>query len=216
MRQTRSVLGSALGFAAVLLAIMLIWNPMANANHLPANKIAVAGSGVDSMEVRLTQGAQSKTIELLRGTMKTAAPTDVVIAVTAECALITNISTMASEAMGSEAIASVKIWVELDGAPVPVSADDRSDTGRVVFCNRALKMVLQNFDDQDARIDTYLRTRAANAFNWVSLNLGSAVHTFVVKALLEANVNGMGEAAALVGKRTLVVSPEKLANDAEI
>jgi hypothetical protein len=117
----------------------------------------------------------------------------------------------------SSSYASVKVWVEIDGAPVGVSSDEATeDAGKVTFCNRAYRMATTQSDDEDARIDTYLRTRSANAFNWIELDLGSATHVVEVKAQLESEVTGMGMAKAGIGKRTLVIEPTKLANDAVI
>ena len=74
-------------------------------------------------------------------------------------------------------------------------------------------------DDEDATLSLFLRTRSANAFNWVALghvgDAGTNVHTIEVKAALTVNVNESGAAAAAVGKRTLTVIPGKLANDAQ-
>jgi hypothetical protein len=57
---------------------------------------------------------------------------------------------------------------------------------------------------------------SANAFNWIWLNAGSGQHTIVVKADLVVTEIGTAAAQAAVGNRTLVVEPEKLANDIAI
>jgi len=85
----------------------------------------------------------------------------------------------------------------------------------VVFCNRAFKMVTMNWDEEQT-LETYLRTRTANAFNWITLNVGHGIHSIEVKAQLETQVDGVGEAKAAVGKRTLIVEPVKLAHDISI
>lgn len=195
----------------------------ATATHQPANKIAIAGSGLESMKVSLVEGTESQEISLLSGTLKTSSPTDLILSVTAECALFTDtiIRTPAEGSDMSEAIAGVKIWVTIDGVPVKVASDDPAgDIGNVVFCNRAhFNSVTIGPDDDDAddhEFEQYLRTRTANAFNWIALNVGSGIHTIEVRALLEAAVTGTGAAEAFVGKRTLVVQPEMLANDATI
>ena len=82
-----------------------------------------------------------------------------------------------------------------------------------VFCNRAFRISTPLFVG-DA-ISLFQKTRSANAFNWGALNVGNGIHTLVVKAQLDASVTGVGTfAQAAVGKRTLVVEPAKLANDA--
>lgn len=191
--------------------------PAAIATHQPANKMAVAASSLEKMSAPLVDGESSVVHDLLSGTMKTSRPTDLVLTLTAECALFTDIT--ATEDTDSEAVAKVTVWVEMDGAPVAVSGDEdpaSPDLGRVVFCNRAHGMTITNLDDDDAEFQNYLRTRAANAFQWVVLDAGSGLHAFVVKAQLDVQVTGVGDAEAFVGKRTLTVQPEKLANDAAI
>jgi len=179
----------------------------ATATHQPADKVAVSGSGVETLKVALTEGNDSEEISLLSATLRTSTPTDLLFAVTAECALFTDTIIRTPPEAGasdqSEAIAAVKIWVTIDGAPVKVASDDaEGDEGKVVFCNRAQfnKVTIgpEDDDEDDHTFEQYLRTRTANAFNWLALNVGS------------------GAAEALVGKRTLFVHPEKLANDATI
>lgn len=65
-------------------------------------------------------------------------------------------------------------------------------------------------------LDGHLATRSANGFEWISLDVGRGVHTIEVKAQLTESVECVGRAQSAVGKRTLVVQPMKLANDATI
>lgn len=201
----------------MLLVAPFVASPVrdAVATHQPANKMAVSGSALAEMTVPVVEGSTSKTVTLLKGTLKTSNLTDLVISATAECALWTDVQTVGDG--DSQAVATVKVWVEIDGVVVPVSADDKTEPGKVVFCDRAVRLVTVNLDDDDT-IKLFQRTRSANAFNWIRLNLGSAPspHVVELKALLEAQVTGVGMAKAEVGKRTLVVQPEKLAGDASI
>ena len=88
------------------------------------------------------------------------------------------------------------------------------DNGKVVFCNRAFKISAPLVGPEV--VSLYQKTRSTHAFNWGALNVGNGIHTLVVKARLDASVTGIGTfAQAAVGKRTLVVEPAKLANDAE-
>jgi hypothetical protein len=211
----RSVaLVAAFGFAAILV-FPAVFAPQAEATHQPADKMAVSGSTVEFITTPLLGGAESTTVELLSGQLKTSSPTDLVLSVTLECALWTDITTIGNDE--SEAVARVKVWVEIDGVPVGVNGEDTGDdAGKVVFCDRAYKRTTTDFDDDDARIDSYLRTRSAHAFNWIDLDLGSGLHTVVVKGQLDTAVTGTGMAQAAIGKRTLVVEPTKLANDVEL
>jgi len=186
----------------------------ATATHQPADKMAVSGASFDVMTAPLVDGAVSEVHTLLSGVLRTSSPTDLVIHANAECALWTDVSTQGNGM--SEAQASVKLWVELDGVAVPVSSDDTTEPGKVVFCNRVHGMEVMNLDDEDAHFRQYLRTRTANAFDWVTMDVGPGIHTIELKGQLEAQVTGMGDASAGVGKRTLLVEPEKLSNDASI
>ena len=201
--------------AAVSVAALLVlpgFSADVGATHQPADKMAVAGSTLEIMTDPLLGGSESTTVELLRGQLKTSSPTDLVLQLTLECALWTDVTTVGNDQ--SQAVARVLAWIEIDGVPVGVSgADTGADAGKVVFCDRAYRRETLSFDDEDATIKTFLATRSAHAFNWVDLDLGSGLHTVVVKAQLDRSVEGAGMAKAAIGKRTLVVEPTKLAND---
>lgn len=208
--------GSTKLFAALAVALLVavavpVFMQDARATHQPADKMAVSGSALEVITVPLLAGASTTTTQLLTGTIKTSSPTDLVLSVNLECALWTDITTVGND--DSESIARVKVWVEIDGKPVPVSSDDTAEKGKVVFCDRAYRRTTTDFDDEDARIDSYLRTRSAHSFDWISMNLGSGVHTISVKGELTTSVTGTGMAQAAIGKRTLIVEPTKLAND---
>lgn len=206
-------LGIVVGLVAAGIAGVALLGP-ATANHLPANKVSVSGSTVEVMSASfspLAGGQSSEVVSLLSGTVRSSHLIDLLISATLECALWTDITTVGNNQ--SQAVATVKAWVEVDGEAVPVAGDD---DGKVVFCNRDYKRVTTNFDDENAQIQTFLRTRAANSFNWFALDLGYGVHTIELKAQLETEVQGTGNAKAAVGKRTLVVEPEQLANDISV
>jgi hypothetical protein len=219
--------GLAVGTVLALVAVVAATN-LATATHRPADKMAVAastlevlhatGSGAAPLPLGVPLGLDpldaesSVTVELLAGTLRTSSPTDLVFRVAAECALWTNVTTVGNDE--SEAFASVKVWVTLDGVPVSVGSGDTNEPGKVVFCNRTYRVVTTEFDDEDATIQQFLATRSANGFSWVALNVGHGVHE--VQAWAELTVNAddaMASAAAAVGKRTMLVEPEKLAND---
>ncbi|HEX9712885.1 MAG TPA: hypothetical protein VGB52_10105 [Actinomycetota bacterium] len=207
--------------AAVIGALTASLIAPAGATHQPANKVVAAGSTMEVMTAPLVDGAASEEAVLLSGTMRTSSPTDLLIEVNAECALFTDtiIRTPAGagESDSSEAIAKIEVWVEIDGTPVPVT---EGDNGRVVFCNRAqfnqVTIGPDDDDEDDHEFRQYLDTRAANSFSWIWLNVGSGIHEIVVKSSLTANVTGTGNAKAIVGKRTMVVDADMMANDATI
>jgi hypothetical protein len=167
-----------------------------------ANKTAAAGSTVEF----LSPLAPATTI--LATTIKTSAPQDLILSVTAECALWTTVQTVGNDV--SEARATVQVWVEFDGVPVPVSGS--GDDGKVVFCDRLHRQTTTGFDDENATIKQYLATRTANGFNWLLPDAGSGVHTIEVKADLTSETTGTDALAqAGVGHRTLIVEPTHLA-----
>jgi len=193
-----AVLAAALVGAA--LATTLV-TPAA-ANHLPANKMAVSGASIDV-------GAPGETLDILTGVIKSGGPSDLVISLSLECSILTQVQTVGNDV--SEARATIVAWIEIDGVPVGVNA---GDNGEVVFCDRVHQQETSLFDDDDATIRSYLATRTANSFNWIAMNLGSGTHTVVAKARLTAETDDdLALADAVVGKRTLVVEPTKLAND---
>lgn len=212
-RSTGKKVVGALAIVAVA-GLVVAWSPGENvlaapedgAPH-PANKIAVAGSSLAEMQA--TPG--KRVVTLFSESLKTSSPTDLILSVDAECSIITNIFVMNDQT--SEAIGTVKVWVEVDGKTVAVSPDDAVETGRVVFCNRAFKAAIFDLEDDDARFEYYLSTRSTHGFSWITMDVGNGVHSIAVKAELETSVTGQGEAAAAVLKRTLVVDPVKLAND---
>lgn len=201
----------SLVLVVALVALAVGGLPFAGATHSPADKVAVAGSTLEVMTAPIAEGATSERHTLLAGSLRTSSPTDLILQVTAECALLTDVTNVGNS--DSQSTAQVKIWIEIDEQPVGVTG---GDNGEVVFCNRAFRVVITDLDDEDATFQHFLRTRAANAFNWITLNVGSGIHSIAVLAQLEATVTGAGMAQAIVGKRTLVVEPTKLANDASI
>lgn len=209
-----------LALAAVMLALAAgMVGRQAGATHSPANKVAVAGSTLEIMTADLTSGTASQVETLLTGSIKTSTRVDLVFQVTAECALWTNTKNVGDS--DSEAVAQVKIWVLVDGKTVGVNgADSGPEAGRVVFCDRAFRNVMSGFsedndddDDSTETIELFQRTRSANAFNWIKLNLGRGAHSITVVGQLDTAVNGVGMAKAAIGRRTLVVEPTHLASD---
>lgn len=204
--RTRALLATALAVLGLVAAASL--GP-ALATHQPANKISVSGSTVELMSTDfspLAAGQTSEVVQLLSSTMRTSGAVDLLFRATLECALWTDITTVGNDE--ARAYASVKAWVEVDGQAVAVDGDD----GKVVFCNRDYHRVTSMFDDENATIEDYLRTRSANAFNWFAFNVGPGFHTITLMAQLETEVEGTGNAVAAVGKRTLIVEPEFLAD----
>lgn len=197
--------GSVLGITALALLFNGLVPTGAGATHEPANKVSAAGSAgvvVDPAE----------TVTLMSEKIKTSKPTDLILSVSLECVITTELTTVGNDSAAAEE--RVRVWVEIDGKAVPVSSDDPpADAGKVTFCDRLDQRTTSLFDDEDATIKTLQRTGQANAFNWMALDVGSAVHTIEVKAMFIKATDGDATALAAVGKRTLIVEPTKAAND---
>ncbi len=212
----RSLLTVAVTVAMIsLVAIPAIVSETVDATHKPADKMAVAGSTLEVMTSGVSDGEESKTVEILSGTMKTSGPADLIIEVTAECALWTDVTTVGNDMQ--HALAQVEVWVEIDDEPLAISGDDTGeDQGKVVFCNRDYKVQTLQFDDEDATIERYLRSRHANAFQWTAIDVGSGDHELAVMAQLEGQASETGFAKAAIGKRSMTADSVKLANDVSL
>ncbi|HVF04728.1 MAG TPA: hypothetical protein VNA20_07810 [Frankiaceae bacterium] len=212
----------ALGGAAVTLA--LIGGYFAQGTYaagIPANKVAASGSGTEVVH------AATDTL-LLSETVKINNPTDLVIGVSAECAILTQVTNSAN-GQTERAFGEVKIYVTINGKRVPV-ADDDSDQGRVVFCNRAQEQQWTDTatgpnagDDADDQLRQFIDTRTANAFTWLAMNIGTEyggtqnnVHKIEVWADWDVAESANAVAKAAVGNRTLILEPVKAANDERV
>ena len=184
---------------SLVLAAPLVAAALTDDGSNAANKTAAAGSTVEFLSPAV--GAT-----VLATTIKTSSTQDLVFAVTMECALWTTVATVGNDE--STARATVTVQVLFDGVPVPVSG--AGDEGAVVFCDRTHRQTTMDFDDEDARIEQYLATRSANAFNWILPDVGMGTHTVQVVADLTATTTDELFVQAGVGHRTLIVEPTHL------
>jgi hypothetical protein len=207
-------------FAGVVTGVLALALPLApqmlnddgpHGNSNAANKTSVVASDLVVMTAPVVDGAASDIVSLLSTTIKTGGPKDLAVQLTLECSLFTQLSVVNDESQ--TAIAGVNVWVLFDGVPLPVAS---GDDGVVTFCNRAYNMAITQLDDEDARFDSYIATKAAHGFNWAVLNTGSGTHTIEIVGQLEAFATDAGEAQAIVGKRTLIVEPVHLQNGATL
>jgi hypothetical protein len=195
--------------AAVAVAALLL--PIGSANESnAANKAAAAGSGFRYLGTALDPLAPTAILDTF---IKTGGPEDVVIQVALECSLLTDVfsTTKDDHPEGYTAVgraeAHVVVWVAVDGVPVKVSADD--EDGKVTFCDRVHQQELRDLDESTGNftVRQFQETMTANAFNWVALDLGSAVHHVEVFATIEADNTEGSFAQGAIAKRTLVVEP---------
>lgn len=219
--------------AAVTLFVAYSIGNIAQATHQPADKTAATGSDIEPVD--------GETV-VLSETMRVSSPADLILQVTAECSIITELTTGGTGAQDfSEAMGSVRLHVEIDGTPVPVAfndaaanvpsgeddvEDDDNTTGEVTFCNRTYGRSVRDADG-DGNVDVeddYIRTRSANAFNWFALNAGEPPYdkdndnliTITVIADYDTDTQGRALAEAFVGSRTLIVEPVHAQNDESV
>lgn len=202
-----------------------------------ADKIYVGGSTREEFTLdTAANGAGSREFTLLEGSVKTSTPTDLYLLTQLECALWTDVKVKGKDE-SSAANAGVTCWVEIDGVPVPVSTDypnewatTRREAAEVVFNSRDVRVAtsflgdIEDITDDEEYLALYNRTRSSHGFNWVALDVGSGdydsstnVHTVALKGRIEVYADdAKARAKAVVGPRTLVGVPAKLANDATL
>jgi hypothetical protein len=207
--------------------VVLLATSVAAHGATPANKVVAAG---DHGAV----AAPGEDVTLLTATMKTSKPTDLILSVTLECSILTDLTTGAVAGATSDSATAggrVRVWIEVDGHMVPIQSEsappqdpaaqpDGGEGDKVTFCDRIYhRDVSDNENDNDGLDKThdYIQTKSSHGFNWVRMNTGSGDHRIEVKAdlILDAP-EGTAEATAVVGNRTLIVEPTKMANDAVI
>lgn len=199
-----------------------------------ADKIYVGGSTREEHTLDTsTDGSTSQEFTLLEGSVKTSTPTDLYVLSQLECALWTDVKSTGKDE-GSEAKAGVTCWLEVDEVPVPVSGDypndwvsNRQEASEVVFNYRDFRVEtsflgdIADITDDPEYLALYNRTRSSHGFNWIALNIGSGeydsstnVHSVALKGRIDVyDDDKRARAKAVVGPRTLVGVPAKLAND---
>ncbi|MEA2487969.1 MAG: hypothetical protein QOF16_1623 [Actinomycetota bacterium] len=152
-------------------------SPINTPAPMPANKTAAIGNTVDDVT---PEGDHV----VLEEQMKVSSPQDLILNLSSECAVITQLvtgSTKGTATDTAEASGKVEMWVTIDGENVPVAGPPGGgggDDGTIVFCSQARgRQVTDNEnpggDGQD-KIADYMSARQANAFQWLALNVGTA------------------------------------------
>jgi hypothetical protein len=205
-----AVVGSVLGWVAV--------GHGSSTAPMPADKMTVDESKIAEASPNNTGG--TNTVTLLSAQMRTSTTEDLVLQVTAECSLVTDVTTHGTDDQSSQGTANV--WVEIDHNKVPVATDS---SGKVTFCNRAYERKVNDGDSPaapgsligDDTIQTFFSTKDTHGFNWVALNVGNGIHLIEVKAELTATAtNTADHAKAVIGNRSLVIDPTHAAPNATL
>jgi hypothetical protein len=175
----------ALACVAALVPAVIV-GQSAVATHEPADKAVATASDLESTS------SNNAPITVLQERMRVDTTADLILQLSSECSILTSLFTEGgTEKGGSEtdsAFGQVKMFIEIDGHRVPVSRDDTAapnadesdangdDFGEAVFCNRTYTRRVTDTEDPldgwDSE-DDFIRTRTANAFNWLALNVGT-------------------------------------------
>lgn len=204
---------------AIALAAPVVAAAIGDGGSNAANKTSARSSTAQYVSADVVDSDQG--LAVLTTTIKTSKTTDMLLQLSMECALWTEvISTTISDredGVGpySRAEAHVVAWIEVDGVPVKLASDD---DGKVVMCDRVHEQEISDIDNDTSNftIRQRLETRQANAFDWVVLDAGVGTHTVVVKVDIQALNTPGAFAEGAIGKRMIIVEPTRFANGATI
>lgn len=207
-----------MAFVGLFLLVIFIAHVPVSAQE-PSNKPAAMIARGD-----ITFVNNGQTVEILSEIVKTSKPTDLILSVTAESSIITDVTTTGND--DQFARGQLEVYIEIDGQVVTPPANPlppgpgnppQGDTGAVVFANqRYQRITMLGTDDTNDTIQTFLETRHAAGFNWMALNVGSATHTIKVFARYTQQNSAAGNATGVIGNRSLVVHPVKSARNETI
>lgn len=197
-----------------------------------------ASSSVEVLEATATEeSTSSEPVELLRTTfdVRPQFSKDLKIRFDGECAALLDEDPEEEEPPAEEepeqeepaattvSGSSVRVWVEVDGVPVPVSSDpdaESTDDGSVVLCNSNGTLDFAA-NEPDAIAAELGGSSSPHGFSWAAEDIGRGTHEVVVMASLDLQVEETGDdneengeepgaeaeadAMALIGKRILNV-----------
>jgi hypothetical protein len=202
-----SIIARTILSALTLVALM----PCLQAQE-PANKPGVAinrGSPI-------TFVTSSAPVRVLTEVVKASKPTDLLLSVTAETSIITDVATTGSEMQRAEG--KLVFYITLNNDPTPIlptgpagpNQTRQGDTGEIVFANQIYSRTTNlGLDDNNDMVQTYLETKHATGFNWAVLNAQSGTHTIHVWAKYDESETSTATATGVVGNRSLIVQPVK-------
>jgi hypothetical protein len=210
---------AVLACAATAAVPAVVFGGSAIATHEPANKAAATANGVAEFD---------RSAVLLQERIKVSSPYDLILQLTSECSILTELTTGGAGVTNETAQAegSVRMYITLDGKTVPISTADtdpdaegtQNDDGRATFCNRVYNRTVKDTEGDGATDEEhdYIRTKNANAFNWLALDVGTTyddpangnnIIDVVVHAEYDTTATGRAVADAYVGRRSLIIEP---------
>ena len=212
MKKTIYVVLATVLVLSLVFMVPTLAAPGGTGSSTAANKVVAVGSEVEVMRAVPNEDE----IKLFSVTGKFSNPKDLLIQLTAETGLYTKVKGKGDEVY-SIAKAAVVAWVEIDGNVVPVCGDTG---GEVTLDLRALGIKAlfdTSLTEVEEYVELFIKTKSANGFNWVAMNVGDydeepyGEYDIEVWAKLKVFKGTDADAAALVGGRTLVVEPIKVA-----
>lgn len=216
----------------VLIAVLLAAVAVSQAT-VPSSKAAVGGTEVVISYDPQDAGIENETLAEVQ--LKTTKKKDLIVSVSAECALMTDTKVKARDILPIDRdLASIEVWIEitpedsllLDGAYEgimgPVTFAERVQimegtlSDMTYVCKEIEGEVICDWEDYPEEVNLTLKTTSANTFNFYILNLEPGVHTITAKAKLTTENDSPIESPnimAAVGDRTIIVQEVRLVND---
>src|SRR5438270_838203 len=110
----RALLAALLALAAALTLLLVrsakhTTGTTSAADHLPADKMTVSAATTNI-------SAPGADVTLLSGTLRTSTPADLLISATAECSIVTNVTTTGTDDQKAEGV--VNMWIVIDSTRV--------------------------------------------------------------------------------------------------
>lgn len=199
-------------------------------NGRPFDRSFVAASASpEVLEAEATaESSSSEAVEILRTTfdVRPQFSKDLVLHLDSECGAILDADEEGTVEIPNVTGASVRVWAEVDGNPVPVAPTgnpETEDDGSVALCS----------DDGEADFSTtepdaigaqLEGSSETHGFSWLAENVGRGTHEVVIKAALDLQVEASEEepteeeesdAMAFIGKRILTVDLANAAFEAQ-
>ncbi len=207
----------AIALAVALVATLgagIVFATSNSSNGIPSAKTAVGGNDTDYTPVSDQWVNVPGLTDIL---IKTSNSSDLIVSLTAEADLITDVQLKGTGSSTSWAGIKVRALVD-DNTAAPAFPGNVTLNYRLVTLSGTLwepanSTYFTGLPEQ--YIDIYEETRSANGFNFIVPDVGVGVHTVTIQAYVDTGSNGIPakySAGAIIGKRTCVIEVDRLAN----